>query len=151
MIRVCLVGLGKTGKEIAKVILEQENMKLVSVVCSSKSQNLGKSLDEIIGCRNSGIIVDSEKNLEQVIFKTKPDVVVDFSTPDATIRNAKIFSKMKVNIVVGTTGFTDFALKKTVCAYKKVSQCNLLCSQYNFGCERVNAFDQSCRQYSEQL
>lgn len=112
MIRVCLVGLGKTGKEIAKVILEQENMKLVSVVCSSKSQNLGKSLDKIIGCRNSGIIVDSEKNLEQVIFKTKPDVVVDFSTPDATIRNAKIFSKMKVNIVVGTTGFTDFALKK---------------------------------------
>jgi 4-hydroxy-tetrahydrodipicolinate reductase len=112
LIRVCLVGLGKTGKEIAKVILEQENMKLVSVVCSSKSQNLGKSLDEIIGCRNSGIIVDSEKNLEQVIFKTKPDVVVDFSTPDATIRNAKIFSKMKVNIVVGTTGFTDFALKK---------------------------------------
>jgi len=57
LIRVCLVGLGKTGKEIAKVILEQENMKLVSVVCSSKSQNLGKSLDEIIGCRNSGIIV----------------------------------------------------------------------------------------------
>jgi len=43
LIRVCLVGLGKTGKEIAKVILEQENMKLVSVVCSSKSQNLGKS------------------------------------------------------------------------------------------------------------
>ncbi|HOQ37874.1 MAG TPA: 4-hydroxy-tetrahydrodipicolinate reductase [Acetivibrio sp.] len=112
MIRVCLVGLGKTGKEIAKAVLEQENMKLVSVVCSSSSDKLGKSLDEIIGCSNSGVIVDSEDNLKQIIFKTKPDVVVDFSSPEATIRNAKIFSKMKVNIVVGTTGFSSFALKR---------------------------------------
>ena len=112
MIRVCLVGLGKTGKEIARTILEQRNMKLVSVVCSSNSDKLGKSLDEILGCSNSGVIIDSEDNLKQIIFKAKPDVVVDFSSPEATIRNAKIFSKMRVNIVVGTTGFSKFALKK---------------------------------------
>jgi len=112
LIRVCLVGLGKTGKEIARTILEQRNMKLVSVVCSSNSDKLGKSLDEILGCSNSGVIIDSEDNLKQIIFKAKPDVVVDFSSPEATIRNAKIFSKMRVNIVVGTTGFSKFALKK---------------------------------------
>ena len=112
MIRVCLIGIGKTGKEIARVILEQESMKLVSVICSSNSDKLGKSLDDIIGTMGSGIILDSEDNLRQVIFKTRPDVVVDFSKPDATIRNAKIFSRMRVNIVVGTTGFSKFALKK---------------------------------------
>lgn len=112
MIRVCLVGLGKTGKEIAKAILEQKNMKLVSVVCSSNSDKLGKSLDEILGCSNSGVIIDSEDNLKQIIFKTKPDVVVDFSSPEATIKNARIFSKMRVNIVVGTTGFSKFALRR---------------------------------------
>lgn len=117
--RVCLVGLGKTGKEIAKVIMEQKNMKLVSVVCSSRSNKLEKSLDDIIGCNNSGVTIDSEDNLEQVIFKTKPDVVVDFSSPQATIRNAKIFSKMKVNIVVGTTGFSSFALKKLLVLTRK--------------------------------
>ena len=106
------MGLGKTGKEIAKVILEQENMKLVSVVCSSNSNKLGEPLDNVIGTVNSGIIIDSEDNLKQIIFKTKPDIVVDFSNPEATIRNAKVFSRMKVNIVVGTTGFTNFALKK---------------------------------------
>jgi 4-hydroxy-tetrahydrodipicolinate reductase len=112
LIRVCLIGIGKTGKEIARVILEQESMKLVSVICSSNSDKLGKSLDDIIGTMGSGIILDSEDNLRQVIFKTRPDVVVDFSKPDATIRNAKIFSRMRVNIVVGTTGFSKFALKK---------------------------------------
>ncbi|TYQ15903.1 UNVERIFIED_CONTAM: dihydrodipicolinate reductase [Acetivibrio alkalicellulosi] len=111
MIRVCLSGLGKTGREIAKVILKQKNMKLVAVVCGSTSSKVGKSLSDIIEC-NSDIIIDSEDNLKQVIFKTKPDVVVDFSKPEATIRNAKLFSKMKVNIVIGTTGFSKFALKK---------------------------------------
>lgn len=31
MIRVCLSGLGRTGKEIAKTIMEQNSLKLVSV------------------------------------------------------------------------------------------------------------------------
>ncbi|NMB33769.1 MAG: 4-hydroxy-tetrahydrodipicolinate reductase [Clostridium sp.] len=112
MIKICLVGIGKTGREIARIILEQKNMKLVSVICSPNSEKLGKPLDEVIGSNNSGIIIENQDNLRQVIFKNKPDVVIDFSSPEATIRNAKVFSKMRVNIVVGTTGFSDFALKR---------------------------------------
>lgn len=112
MIRVCLMGLGKTGKEIANVLLEQEDMKLVAVICSPQSNKKGKDLGEVIGCSYTGIIIDSSENLEEVIFKTKPDVVVDFSSPEATMRNAKIFSRMKVNIVIATTGFSKLALKK---------------------------------------
>lgn len=112
MIRVCLVGLGKTGKEIAKVILEQKDIKLVSVVCSANSDKKGKDLGEVLGTRDTGIVINSADDLEQLIFKSKPDVVVDFSNPSATIRNAKIFSRMKVNIIIGTTGFSRLALKK---------------------------------------
>lgn len=112
MIRVCLSGLGKTGKEIARELLEQKNIKLVSAICSPNSDKYGKDLGEVIGSSNTGIIIDSADSLEEVIFKTKPDVVIDFSNPEAAIKNAKIFSKMKVNIVIGTTGFSRFALKK---------------------------------------
>lgn len=112
MIRVCLVGIGKTGKEIARVLMEQEDIKLVSAICSPNSSKKGKDLGEIIGCPYTGITVDSSDNLEEVIFKTKPDVVVDFSSPDATMRNAKIFSRLKVNIVIATTGFSNLTLKK---------------------------------------
>ncbi|MDQ2087340.1 4-hydroxy-tetrahydrodipicolinate reductase [Herbivorax sp. ANBcel31] len=112
MIRVCLIGLGKTGKEIAKALLNQKKMKLVSVVCSSDSDKKGKVLSDVIDCNDSDLVIDSEDDLRQVIFKTKPDVVIDFSNPEATIKNAKLFSKMKVNMVIGTTGFSDFALKK---------------------------------------
>lgn len=119
MIRVCLSGLGRTGKEIAKAILEREDMKLVSAICSPGSEKQGKDLGEIIGCHSTGIIVESSVNLEQVVFHTKPDIVVDFSTPLASIRNVRILSKMKVNIVIGTTGFTKTSLKKLFVLTKK--------------------------------
>ncbi len=112
MIRVCISGLGKTGKEIAKVLLEQENIRLVSAICSPGSDKHGKDLGEILGCSLTNIIVESSDCLEQVIFSTKPDVVVDFSNPASAIKNAKIFSKMKVSLVIGTTGFSKLALKK---------------------------------------
>ncbi|WP_010249873.1 4-hydroxy-tetrahydrodipicolinate reductase [Acetivibrio cellulolyticus] len=114
MIRVCISGLGKTGKEIAKVLLEQEGVKLVSAICSPFSDKRGKDLGEIIGNGNTGIIIEGSDNLEQIIFRTRPDVVVDFSNPEAASRNARIFSKMKVNIVIGTTGFSKIGLKRLV-------------------------------------
>ncbi len=110
MIRICLVGLGKTGKEVAKVLLEEKDVKLVSVVCSPSSDKKGKDLGEILNTRDTGICVETSDNLKEVIFRTKPDVVIDFSNPQATVRNAVLFSKMKVNIVVATTGFSKLAL-----------------------------------------
>ncbi len=112
MIRVCIIGLGKTGKEIARVLLEEKNIKLVSAVCSEKSEKKGKDLGEIIGYLKTGIIVDSCDKLEEIIFKSKPEVVIDFTNPESSLNNAKIFSKMKVNMIIGTTGFSKISLKK---------------------------------------
>lgn len=112
MVKVCISGLGKTGIEIAKVLMEKENIKLVSVICSPGSDRCGKDVGEIIGCGQTGVIIESADNLQGVIFKTRPDVALDFSCTGATLRNAKVFSKMKVNMVIGTTGFSQMALKK---------------------------------------
>jgi len=112
MMRVCLLGLGKTGKEIAKVLLEQEDVKLVAAICSPGSVKEGKDLGEIIGCGPTNIIAVGADKIEEVIFKTKPDVAIDFSSPRATMKNARIFSRMKVNMVIATTGFSKLSLKK---------------------------------------
>lgn len=112
MIRVCLIGLGKTGKEVAKVLLEQHDIRLVAAICSPGSAKTGRDLGEVIDSRDTGIIVESSEKLEEIIFRTKPDVVADFSKPEATIRNAVIFAKMRVNIVIATTGFSRISLKR---------------------------------------
>lgn len=112
MIRVCLIGLGKTGKEVAKVLLEQNDIRLVAAICSPGSDKAGKDLGWVIDSRDTGIIVEGSERLEEMVFRTKPDVVVDFSKPEATVRNAVIFSKLRVNIVVATTGFSKISLKR---------------------------------------
>ena len=119
MIRVCISGLGKTGKEIAKVLLEQDDIKLVSAICSPSSDKKGKDLGEVLGNEATGIIIEGSDNLEKIIFKSRPDVVVDFSSPEAVARNAKIFSKMKVNIVIGTTGFSKIGLRRLLVLARK--------------------------------
>lgn len=112
MLRICISGLGKTGIEIAKVILQQKDMKLVSAICSPNSKNKGKDIGELLGTKSVGIRLTDSDNLEHIIFLTKPDVVIDFSNPEAVIKNAQIFSKFKVNIVVGTTGFSKIGQRR---------------------------------------
>ncbi len=112
MIRVCLIGLGRTGKEIAKVLLQQQNLKLVMAVCGKGSNKRGKDLGKILNMRDVGIVIQSSNYLQQQLLKYKPNVAIDFSTPEATIQNAEVLAAMKVRMVVGTTGFNEFQLKK---------------------------------------
>lgn len=107
MIKVCQIGLGRTGQYIAKGISKQKNMELVAAVCSPSSQKAGKALKDIITGINSDLIVASSQDLEEVILRTKPDVVVDFSNPKAAMKAAKLLAKLKINMVIGTTGFTE--------------------------------------------
>lgn len=107
MIKVGLIGLGRTGKNIANSILDQSNMKIVAAVCSPQGTKEGMNLAELLGNRKTNVKISSSDELETTIFKTKPDVMVDFSKPEATLQNALLLSKMKVNMVIGTTGFNE--------------------------------------------
>ncbi|MHB8062715.1 MAG: 4-hydroxy-tetrahydrodipicolinate reductase [Ruminiclostridium sp.] len=110
--KVCISGLGRTGKEIAKSILNEKELHLVSAICSPTSKSLNKDLGQILGIDNTGINITSSDNLNEIIFRNKPDVVIDFSNPKSALKNAIVFSKYKVNIVIGTTGFSPYDLKK---------------------------------------
>ncbi|AYD41171.1 4-hydroxy-tetrahydrodipicolinate reductase [Clostridium fermenticellae] len=112
MIKVGLIGLGKTGKYIAESILQQDNMTLVAAVCSPNSQKKGMDLSEFLGNKKAEIKITTSDELEATIFKTKPDIMLDFSSSKAAIKNAVTLSNMKVNIVIGTTGFTDKDIEK---------------------------------------
>lgn len=112
MIKVCLIGIGKTGKEIAKVLLDHSEIELVSVMCSNGSKKEGKDLGSVLGIDEVGTKIESTEKLEENLFRFKPNIVVDFSKPEATLKNADIISRMKVNMVIGTTGFTELEIKK---------------------------------------
>lgn len=119
MIKVCLIGLGRTGKEIARVLLEQEDVELVMAVCSPNSDKAGKDLGSILGRNEIGITVASSLELEKHLTKSLPDVAIDFTNPESTLANAETLGRLRIPLVVGTTGFNELQNRKLIYLTKK--------------------------------
>ena len=91
-INITITGaLGRMGKILIKRISKNKNLKLISLT-DLKS---GKSLNGIRIQKN---------NMEA--FK-KSDVIIDFSTPKASLEILNYAKKFKKKVVIGTTGFNS--------------------------------------------
>lgn len=119
MIKMGVIGLGRAGKEIAKMILDQDDMKLVLAICASDSEFVGKDLGKVLETRDTGIIIAGSHHLEKSLHKNKPDVVIDFTVPEATLHHIRVCGKANVNMVIGTTGFTEIQEKNIAAVQKK--------------------------------
>lgn len=103
MIKVMVCGAyGKMGREVLRAVYNDEQLSLVGAVdVKSKRDDAG----ELIGVGKVGIIV--ENDLNTVIEENKPDVMVDFTNPDAVMGNIRIALQNGVCPVVGTTGLSE--------------------------------------------
>lgn len=119
MIRVCVIGLGKTGKEITKVISKRKDMKIVSAVCSPGSKKEGMDLGDIVGMKKTNVIVRSSNEISDILEDSKPDVAIDFSSAKATLENSKALARAGVNLLVGTTGFSQSEINKLMLLAQK--------------------------------
>lgn len=106
MIKICLLGLGRAGSQIAKYLLASDRAEVVAGVCSPESPKSGRDLGEIVGSRETGVTVWPSDRLEECLFSAKPDVAIDFSRPDAALYSAKVLLSSGVRVVMGTTGFS---------------------------------------------
>lgn len=95
-IKVLVAGAnGKMGKQVVQMVLKDLELEYVGGVDISKDESF-----EQLG---SSKIYTS---LSEAIINEKPDVLVDFTRPDAVKENIEIAIKMGVSPVVGTTGLT---------------------------------------------
>lgn len=121
MTHVCLIGLGRTGMEIAKIILKQRDFKLVGAICSEFSGKAGKDIGEILGLPETGTKVYTSNQLSYITEKYEPDVFVDFSNYKATMKHLKIISESGAGLVIGTTGFSNTDIMRMKVLAKKNS------------------------------
>lgn len=119
MTHVCLIGLGRTGMEIARILLDSRDMKLVGAICSEFSNKNGKDIGEVLGLPETGAKVYTANHLKFVIEKLKPDVFVDFSNYKATMRNVKTITENGIGLVIGTTGFSKTDVMRMMVLAKK--------------------------------
>ena len=98
MIRVCVTGAaGKMGREVAKAVVADPELELVGGADPASSGQPFSSLG--VAC-NAVILA----NMSECIAMSHPDVLVDFTRPDAVMQNIKIGLEAGTHMVVGTTG-----------------------------------------------
>jgi len=105
-IKVIVAGaLGKMGKEAVKAIFNEPGLELAGMV---DVRGKGESMGDILALRELKMTVESD--LDQLIAAARPDVMVDFTNPQAVFNNTRTALKQKVNCVIGTTGLNDMEL-----------------------------------------
>ncbi len=83
------------GRELISVIDETKDIQLTGAIEARDNPNLGKNIGKI----------EISSNLEK--FAQKDVVVVEFTTPSATLQHLEIARKKSIPMVIGTTGFKD--------------------------------------------
>jgi 4-hydroxy-tetrahydrodipicolinate reductase len=107
-IRIVLAGpRGRMGKEAIQLIHNTDHFQLVGVI---DRINDGKSLSEIEGFPPipAPIFTDAER----CFIETKPDVLIDLTTPEVGKRHTELAIRYGIRPVVGTTGFSQEELNK---------------------------------------
>lgn len=95
MIRIIIIGAGgQMGEEIIKAADTMEDIQVIGGV--------ERKDHPLFGRQSSGIRIDKIKK-----FANRFDCAVDFSHPEATIKNLEYLVMEKKPVVLGTTGFDD--------------------------------------------
>lgn len=105
MIKIGILGAsGKMGKSLIREVLKTDNCKLVAAVVKEDDDFLNKDISEIISVTDK-LEITANSNIEE-LFKAS-DVVIDFTSPESSIKAASYASKYSTKHVIGTTGFSE--------------------------------------------
>lgn len=118
MIKVVVVGAGgRMGQVISRAVWQAADMVLAGAV---DIKGEGQDVGLLWGGAEVGVTL--QRNLEEVLQRTAPHVVVDFTTPDAVAANVKTALYHGVRAVVGTTGIdaADLEEIRTLAAKQRV-------------------------------
>src|SRR5512136_1603225 len=92
MIKVVVCGAsGRMGQMIGRMVNESSDLELVGGINLKPGSFFGV---EIVATENG----------ENLLRKTRPDVLIDFTMAHAAVGNVQMAARNKVALVVGTTG-----------------------------------------------
>lgn len=108
---------GRMGTTIIKLAANDPNMTLVGAVDRRDSEHFGKDAGTLAGIDMLGVKITD--NIHNVIDNA--DVIIDFSSPDSTIKLLEAAVPAKKRVIVGTTGHQEKHKKAFLNASKEIS------------------------------
>jgi 4-hydroxy-tetrahydrodipicolinate reductase len=94
MVNVVVCGAsGRMGQTVGRMVSESSDLKIVGGVDLKAGTFFGEELV-------------ASKDINQLLEKKKPDVLIDFTVASAAVENVKAAARHNVALVIGTTGFS---------------------------------------------
>lgn len=143
MIRVIVTGAyGRMGREVVKTVWNADDLELVGAV---DWQREGVDVGTLIDAGETGIVI--EKDLEEVLARTRPDVAVDFTGPGAVYQNAVTCLNRRVRPVVGTTGMSPEQIGEIIELSERAGVGGLIAPNFAIGALLMIKFAQEAVRY----
>lgn len=92
---------GRMGQAVLKAVQEADGLELVGAIDIKGGADTGA----LVGLPANGILVETD--LEALLERKNPEVMVDFTRPDVVFGNVMTALKHGTSPVVGTTGLSD--------------------------------------------
>lgn len=101
VIRIAIHGAGgRMGQRLVALTHADPQLELMAALENPESPVIGQDAGELAGVGKIGIAVTSE-------IIEHPDVIIDFSVPEAAIKLAEDCAERRIPLVEATTGMTD--------------------------------------------
>ena len=101
MLKVIVSGAaGRMGRSLVLGVQESKEFTLFGALESEGNESLGLDAGELAGIGKSGVLLSPS----DVSLIGQADVMIDFSSPAASISNAEICAEFGTALVIGTTG-----------------------------------------------
>jgi 4-hydroxy-tetrahydrodipicolinate reductase len=94
---------GRMGRIIITEIMRSNTLVLSGATVGENDPNIGMDVGEICGLKRVGKIL---KHNPVDMFESA-DVIIDFTTPAASLEHCLLANRYKKPLVIGTTGFND--------------------------------------------
>ncbi len=107
--RIAIAGSsGRMGRMLLEAVAQDGSAALAAALEVAGSPQVGRDAGEMVGAPRGVLISDKP---EQALAGS--DVLIDFTRPEGTLQHLAICRRLKVRMVIGTTGF-DEAGKKAI-------------------------------------
>ena len=109
MIKIAVAGsTGRMGSRIAALSKEYEGLQLAGAFERKDHKDIGKDIGPLVGVSDTGVkLTDS---IDSVIDEV--DLVISFTTVEASLEHLRAASSKGKAMVLGTTGFSKDHLKE---------------------------------------
>lgn len=116
MINIAINGAaGRMGRSLIEACARAEGLQLAAAVERAGNAAVGVDAGELAGIGKQGVTIRA--SLTGLDF----DVLIDFTSPEATLLNVEHCRQHKKKMVIGTTGFDEAGKKRIAEAAKEIA------------------------------